>query len=396
MKEKLKTYVNCCMRTAVRMFILAGVLTLCACDNGVWDDRAKTAARQQMEQLRDDGLAARQNSRFDEAIKFHSEELKLAKLLGDSIEVVKAMNNIATNYRRLGILDKAAQYHYQALMMTLRDQHQDNETVKKNKLVSLNGLGNVYMTMGDYVQADSIFRVALAGEKELNSARGQAINLSNIGTVMEKQGQYDSAMIYHRYSLAMNRQAGSKLGEALCFIHFARLHELQNNFQEAIGEYQHAIDVMADSPDDWHKLEATISQTKLFIQMGDNAAARKNLEVCDATARRIQSMSHRSDVHMLYYQIYEKEGNLRAALNHYIESSQLKDSVFDSKKVNDIQNMRISMEQEEQQNLLDQTHEKYMFELIMLRTLSVLLMVLLIVAVVYIVRLRKQIPGKKS
>ena len=58
--------------------------------------------------------------------------------------------------------------------------------------------------------------------------------------------------------------------------------------------------------------------------------------------------------------------------------------------------MRISMEQEEQQILLDQTHEKYMFELIMLRTLSVLLMVLLIVAVVYIVRLRKQIPGKKS
>ena len=46
------------------------------------------------------GKELRNDSRFDEALKVHSEGLKLAETLGDTLEIVQALNNIGTVYRR--------------------------------------------------------------------------------------------------------------------------------------------------------------------------------------------------------------------------------------------------------------------------------------------------------
>ena len=64
---------------------------------------------------------------------------------------------------------------------------------KKNRVVSLNGLGNIYLTLGNYERADSALRLALEGERRLNSVLGQAINYANIGSIYRYRGQIDSA-----------------------------------------------------------------------------------------------------------------------------------------------------------------------------------------------------------
>ena len=64
--------------------------------------------------LREIGKLQRNESRFDDALKSHSDGLKLAEEACDTIEMVRAMNNIGTSYRRLGILDVATNYHYRA------------------------------------------------------------------------------------------------------------------------------------------------------------------------------------------------------------------------------------------------------------------------------------------
>jgi tetratricopeptide (TPR) repeat protein len=225
-----------------------------ACTGYSTHNKAEVAqVKKQIELLSDSGVAARKNSLFDKAIQLHNEELKLAESIGDSSSIIGALNNIGTNYRRLGLLEDACRYHMEALKLASRKNQSEKD--KEARLISLNGLGNVYLTMGNYEQADSMFRLSLIGDKELDNKLGQAINLANIGSVKESLGQEDSAWIYYRYSLALNKQAQSKLGEALCFSHFGSLHEKKGMYQEAIEEYKHAYDVIEDSPDDWHKLK---------------------------------------------------------------------------------------------------------------------------------------------
>ena len=51
---------------------------------------------------------------FDKALTTHSEGLKQAESILDTLEWVQALNNVGTDYRRMGILDIAQEYHYQA------------------------------------------------------------------------------------------------------------------------------------------------------------------------------------------------------------------------------------------------------------------------------------------
>lgn len=366
-------------------------IVMFACTEGTSTGRLSIKDSEKViQELRDSGQTARKNSRFDEAIQLHTRELKIAQKIGSITDQVKALNNIGTNYRRMGMLEDASRYHLEALTLTTKEDDQSDKTVIKNRLMSLNGLGNVYLTMGDLEQADSIFRQALAGEKLLNSKLGQAINLANIGSVKEAMGQEDSAWVYYRYSLAMNKQAQSKLGEALCFSHFGSLHEKKNKYQEAIDEYKHAYEVMADSPDDWHKLEAGVNIAKLYIQIGQYPQAEQFLREVNATATRIHSLDHRSRIHHLYYLLYEKQGNTRAALDNYILSTQFKDSVVDAKTMNQIQNMRVNVEREKNREQLQMLDSQYHTERWVLRLLTVILSLTVLVAVIALVRQKRQ------
>ena len=121
---------------------------------------------------REIGKHLRNESRFDEALKAHNEGLKQAEAIGDTLEMVQALNNIGTDYRRMGVLEMAQDYHYRAYAIC-KASTDSSFTARKNRVVALNGLGNIYLTLGNYTRADSALRLALAGERELNSLLGQ-------------------------------------------------------------------------------------------------------------------------------------------------------------------------------------------------------------------------------
>lgn len=56
------------------------------------------------------GRKLRQGNRFQEAIGRHTQEANMARQLADTAEMVRALNEIGTNYRRLGQLAKATYY----------------------------------------------------------------------------------------------------------------------------------------------------------------------------------------------------------------------------------------------------------------------------------------------
>ena len=174
--------------------------------------------------LRELGKALRRESRFDEALSAHSEGLRQAEAIKDTLEWIQALNNTGTDYRRMGILDAAQEYHYSAWILS-KECSDTSFTAKKNQVVSLNGLGNIYMTLGNYDRADSVLRLALAGERALQSAVGQAINYSNLGSIFERRGETDSALLYYQKSMALNKEVNNELGISLCHTYFGSLYE---------------------------------------------------------------------------------------------------------------------------------------------------------------------------
>ena len=330
--------------------------------------------------LRQLGKLYRENSQFMQAIDCHQLSLQLAIGIRDTVEMIQALNNIGTNYRRLGSLEEAATYHQQAILLCSSLSDQTSERAIRNKGVSLNGMGNVLMGLGNTEQADRIFQQALQGERAIDNKRGQAINLANIGSIKKLLGQPDSARYYYQQSLEMNQLINSTLGIGLCHIRFGELDEQSGQHEKAINEYQTAYQLLENVGDDWHWLDAVLNIAHLYILQGNIAEARTYLDMAGQTVERIGSQDYQVKVYQLRYELYEKTGNLRLALDNYILANTLEDSLVNMKTVTNVQNQRIASERMRQERQLQQTEDKLALERSENTTLTVVTIAALLLA----------------
>lgn len=342
------------------------------------------------------GRRYREETCFNEAIACLRKGLQLAVELSDTLEIIQALNNIGTNFRRMGILDEASTYHYKALLFCEQYSDKKSFTAKKNRVVSLNGIGNIHFTLDNRDAADSIFRAALAGERELGSDLGQAINYANLGSLFEARGMTDSALVYYRRSMEYNRAANSILGISLCYTHFGRLFEQKGNWDEALREYRNAYDLMEGKSDRWHWLESCIALARVNILKSNIPAAEIYLKRAEKTAEEIRSWEHLSEVYRLSYLCYEKQGNCRRALNAYILSRAYADSVKNTENLNHVQNLRVNYEKEKNSRELTLIRENYRMRqrtqsiFLIASLLALLLAVVILVFLWYILRLKSR------
>jgi two-component system sensor histidine kinase ChiS len=307
--------------------------------------------------LRELGKALRNESRFEEALDVHSKGLRLAEAAGDTLEIVQAMNNIGTDYRRIGALDVAQEYHYNAWKIS-EGCADSSFTAKKNRAVSLNGLGNIYLETGNYERADSTLRMALNEERGLKSAIGQAINYANLGAIFKQRGERDSAWVYYKKSMAFNLEADSKLGISLCHTYFGSLYEEAGEYDKAMREYTVAYEMMQTSKDEWHALTSLIALAGISNSTDNDAKAIEYLEKAKKMAEAIKSPEHLSDIYTLYYKFYKKAGNSYAALEAYEKAMTFQDKVRDMEKINRIQNTSLKIERTRQTRLMDEAKLK--------------------------------------
>lgn len=218
----------------------------------------------QMVVLKHLGRLQREGNKFVDAIESHSKGAEIATTLCDTTEMIHAFNNIGTNYRRMSMLEDATVYHYKALKLCEQYSDKDSYAAKKNRVVSLNGIGNISLRTGDKQTADSVFRAALRGEAELGSALGQAINYANLGAIFDSNDQIDSAWVYYTKSLEMNTKANSDLGKSLCYGYFGGLYEKEGKYDDAIKEYEKAY-FMEGKIDDWHWLNSCLALARIYI-----------------------------------------------------------------------------------------------------------------------------------
>ncbi|MDD7154655.1 MAG: response regulator [Candidatus Cryptobacteroides sp.] len=353
----------------------------------------------EMVAARELGKKLRNASQFYEAIDVHKRGLVAAEKLRDTVQIVQALNNIGTNYRRLAILDEASSYHYQAL--TYCDQYSgsrnpDDRTARKNRVVSLNGIGNVQLTLGNADEAENAFRQALKGENELGSALGQAINYANLGSILESREMLDSARYYYGKSLEFNEKVKSDLGVSLCHAHFGRLAEKEGDYDTAIEEYRQAYDIMEGNSDVWHWLESAVSLVRAYINAGNLERASFYLAKAGKEAGRISSMEYLAEVNRLEYLISKKKGDAVKALEYYVRSREYADSVASEKNLNHIQNVRVRYERERKQNEIELLNRSWEAErknrnaLLTMSLIALFLTIATIIVLIFLIALRNR------
>jgi len=319
------------------------------------------------------GSLSRAENNFIKSIEYHNLGLSLALEIGDTDEVISAYNQIGTNYRRMGAYEQASNYHYRALQAYEQYKDKTTERAIKNRVISLNGIGIIYLMLDNLDAAHAKFLSALEGERQLGSHLGMAINYANIGAIFERRQMYDSARVYYNLSMENNRLANSNLGIALCHNHFGSLAKLSGDFEEALKEYYTAYNILAKTSDRWHLMETLLSIVRVNIAKGDLEAAVMYLDQAEVIAYELNSNDHLAVVYKLRYNYSEKTGNLRLALDSYIKSHHYSDSTLNLKNINHINNLRLRYEAEKQETKINVL--EYEKKLISIFGISLLLLI---------------------
>lgn len=290
------------------------------------------------------GKQYRDHCEFDKAIAQHDSTITLAKSINDTLHWIKALNQQGTNFRRLGDMDEASRLHYEALSLTDEQVNDTSFESRKNRVVTLNGLGNVLLSMANYEESERMFRLALAGEQYLGSNLGQAINYANIGSIFEHKNQLDSARVYYKMSMDKNREANNATGIGLCYKYLGQLDEKEGNLEAARENYHTSYEISLPTGDAWHWLEASSYLARLYLMTSKADSARKYVDITLKTANEIGSKEHQATAYRLRSEYEEKWGNAKEALTLYKLSKELNDSVLSEKNYNHMQNLRVNYE----------------------------------------------------
>ena len=346
------------------------------------------------------GLRLRKLSRYDDAVKAHTRGLNVATNAADTIEMIAALNNIGTDLRRMGDLSAASSYHYRALKLGDIYSDQTSSEALKSRVVTLNGVGVIELEMYNYAIADSIFRLALQGEMELGSQSGMAINYSRLGDVMSALGETDSAWVYYRKAQALDQITGNAEGEAMCHLHYGELLESERNFSHAREEYKLAYEALKALSESYHWLDACLSLASVNILLGEQDDARHFLQEAETEARRINNNEYLARAYMVHYDLALLEGNANEALNYYVKSEELEDSIYSLENSEKIRCQRTDYEsviKSGEMNTLNQdiSHLKRVRNMMAVFALFLFLMAgAIIAALVYAIRLRSRTQRK--
>lgn len=290
--------------------------------------------------LRRLGRAYRVDNQFGRAILTHKQGLAVADSICDTMEIVNTLNEMGTNYRRLGAMYLATS----SMTLGLGYCQQWSDTTAaafKSQLKILNGLGKIYYTIRNYKAADYYFRRSLAGEIKLGSAYGMALNYSDIGRVFRAQDNLDSAQYYFQKSMEQKRLLNDEVGMALIHIEYGGLYEDRGDYAQATAEYDKAYITLMAHSDRYLRLWSCINLARVYIKRQMTATAIEYLQEAKMTADEINSPGDRSQIALLYYQIYRKSGNTAKALAAYVDYKNWNDTVMNLEKLGDIQNVQI-------------------------------------------------------
>lgn len=269
----------------------------------------------------------RHEANFTKAIEYARLSYVKSMSMGDTIEILRSLNELGTCFRRIAALTEALDYHYRALTVANAYSDTMDILIKKAQTSALNGVGNIALKMNNLSEAKRCFSESLIKDKELGSALGMAMNYANLGSIMHTEEKYDSALFFYERSYALNEQCGSLTGMGLCHNHFGTLFETRNLLDSARVHYELSYKLLSDSKDKWHWLVSCVSLGRVCLMQGRVAEAELYLLKARDIAKDADATESLEQSHRLLAKLYRQNNDYAKALVEMDESQKLNEAM---------------------------------------------------------------------
>ena len=276
------------------------------------------------------GKFKRNASRFEPALRYHDEALRLAEACNDTTMIATAHNGRGVVFRRQDMVAEAMDAHISALEVADR-VGQPSDGLKYATSVALNSLGNIYLAMERWDDAEREFLRSMSMQDSLENPLGVAINSQNLGYVAVERNQLDSALNYFEKSLDINNKIDSDFGRVLAYIAIADTYAKMDRAEEGLDVMTRVLPITEKISDPYHAAQAAIVMGCVLKKLERFAEAKVHFALGMEIANEHDFKSHQVDLFEHLGQIDSLDGDFEAALEKFQRGRNIEREFFGQK-----------------------------------------------------------------
>ena len=303
----------------------------------------------------------------------------LSKDANDTILVFNSLYYMGFSNQRMGNMEKAIDYNMRA--------YEVSQSLHRLDLQSsiLNNIGNVYMVNDEDSVAAVYFEKSIEIEKNLGESRRSqlAVRLGNVSTAYMKLGRCEDAVSAAEEGLRIDKEVGRPNKIAI------RLNQLGDVYM-ACGRQQDAIQCEREAYSYFEKAGSKYGMSIVLHSLGkmyeqdsniDSALYyfHKSLECAEIIDNKLLIQ----EISKSLYNIY-KDTNPRLAIDYYEQYVNIKDSIFNEKNqnmLNDFQ-VRYSTREKDLEIELYKRDNQYHENVLKLTMLLIFLLIITIILLI--------------
>ena len=364
------------------------------------ESERKTYVAGQAYALNELGRTFRNISKYEKSIDLHLEALKLSEE-ADNLEFrIYSLNNLGVVYRRTSSIRSAMDYNQQALELAEEIENPSNY-IKRGINVSLNSIGNLYLSLNQYDQAIIYFERAVKLEGELGNTLGLAVNTQNIGQCLEEQGKLDEALEMYRSSLAYNEEIDNDMGRVICKTSIAQILLKQDRPLDALDLLRPVLPLAESLGDAFLIAPVHVDIGWAQLGLGENRDAEKNLLEGLELAEKFKLREASAKANRLLSELYRDTEDFKKAFAHLALANKIEEQILNDgtvRYVNDILYGYNFNKTDSELQLLAQENEMFQMELRTTRTTLLIsgIALALLAGILYILYRQYQLKNEKK
>ncbi len=282
------------------------------------------------------------------ALKNYEEALQLYQEIDEQANVSKALNNIGIIYKSQLNYPKALEYLKKASKI-------QTETGEKNAAVTLTNIGAIYFETGQNKNAIQYYNKAKRLFENTDNTRGYALLCNYLGDYYRKENDLKLANDYYTKSLNLYEELQNKFGASLSLYNIAGLLQDQKKYKEAMPFAEKSL------------------------------AYAKEIGVLDQTYHSEKLLS----------ELYEALNDPKAALEHYKNYVQARDSIINETTSQKFALAEVNYEYRKKEALLSEKNKRQI-QFVIFSILGALLLIALILVIYNRMQVKRQLTLKKE
>lgn len=340
--------------------------------------------------------AFRYNNQYDSSIIFSEKAIKFFSKENDSINIANTYNNMGLTYIKLNNKKEALNSFYTAIKI-------NNSLNNTDGLIgNYNNLGNYYifedieLALQYYLKAEKLL------QKNETNKKSAIINM-NIGNIYSSHDSeyfnYDSAIFYYLNSLESFQSIQDSSNLASLYHNLGALYEVKDNLDASLNSFEKSIAINKILDDKYSLSQTYMGKGNVLLKQKKFNESIEQYEKSLELAEYLGDPNRKMNLYSNMVKAKMGIGDVEEASILFQEYNQLRDSLFDSEKMQEVKNLETKYETElkeaeikEQQLAIEQKN----FQKNLFLGLSISLVVLIISTIWFFLQKQEYLKKLKN